>query len=150
MAVLTLDVAVAEFAKQIDLAVQLVMERLALDLWNKITLRTPVDTGRARASWQLSIGAPSLVVSPSLGPYTGKNSKLNTPPGEPAAPFPTDVEITGDDIVFICNSLPYIEALEDGHSQQAIAGMVQVSLAEVMAEIELLLEGIKEQAQAQA
>ena len=33
--------------------------------------------------------------------------------------------------IWISNNLPYITALEDGHSKQAPAGMVALSLAEV-------------------
>ena len=42
----------------------------------------------------------------------------------------------GDDI-WISNNLPYIEALEEGHSQQAPHGMVALSLAEAEQGLEL-------------
>lgn len=145
MAVVSLDIGIMEFAKTLDIAVPIVCEKITLDLWEKITMKTPVDTGRARASWQLATGAPSAYVPPSQGTPSGKHKNDAKPPGEPAAAFPSDVAITGDDIIFITSSLPYIEALEGGHSKQAIAGMVEVAIAEVQAEIQLTLEAVKAQ-----
>lgn len=140
MPVLILDASIQKFAKAIDLDIARVVERIALDLWNKITLRTPVDTGAARRSWQLGVGQPNTFVPSESGKGTGANKDKSSPPSEPSPDFPSDVEITGKDTVYITSSLGYIEALEEGHSKQAPAGMVQISIAEVQAEIELILE----------
>ena len=43
------------------------------------------------------------------------------------------------------NNLPYIEALENGHSQQAPLGMAAVTLAEVAAEIDAILEAVAQE-----
>lgn len=143
MAVLILDAPIKAFAKAIDLSIKIVVERITLDLWNKITLRTPVDTGRARQSWQLGIGAPNTNVPPPLGEGKGLHSKDSSPPTSPAALFPGG-EIDGKQTVFITSSLAYIGILEEGHSMQAPAGMVQLSIAEVQAELELLLAGMQQ------
>ena len=39
------------------------IRRIAIEIYTRITLKTPVDTGRARASWNLSRGKPDLSVA---------------------------------------------------------------------------------------
>lgn len=91
---------------------------LALTLINKVSLRTPVDTGRARANWFLAEGAPRI-----------ETTESTTPEDHNA------VSLTGRSVIFITNSLPYIVPLEYGHSKQAPYGMLRIAIAEVMAEI---------------
>lgn len=107
------------FAKKLDIKKSTVVKKVVLDLWTGITRRTPVDTGRARANWFVTQGAPTDRVDLHEGAKTGGV----------AAPDQPDVgEITGDEPVFIINNLPYIEALENGHSKQAPAGMVKLAI----------------------
>jgi len=114
------------FANQLNIALPLVVQKVAIDLWTSITMRTPVDTGRARANWFLTQGAPST----QLDEYKGAKT------GEVAPPTPPDVStITGDEPVYIVNNLPYIEALENGHSKQAPAGMVALAIQAEEAQI---------------
>lgn len=144
MAVLTLDVAVKKFAEKINLGIAAVVERLALDIFNRITERTPVDTGRARQSWQVTIGEVGTFVPPSLGKGTGANKGKDTPPQNPVAVFPTDINIDGKQPVFITSALVYMEKLENGSSTQAPAGMVRLAIAEVEAEIEAILADLND------
>jgi hypothetical protein len=114
-----------KFAKALNLNLRTVVQRVALDAYTRITLRTPVDTGRARSSWQLSVKNPSGAVPP---------------PGTYAAPGPPDVSgITGEEEVWIASNLDYILPLEQGHSGQAPSGMVMITAAEISAEIEQYL-----------
>lgn len=91
---------------------------LALTLANKITLGTPVDTGRARANWFMAEGAPRI-----------ETTEATTPQNHAGVP------LTGKTVIYITNSLPYIVPLEYGHSKQAPYGMVRRSIAEVMARV---------------
>lgn len=52
------------FAKKLGLTRKRVYQRTALEIWNGVTTRTPVDTGRARSSWNLSHGIPSSETPP--------------------------------------------------------------------------------------
>lgn len=140
--ILSLDVAVKSFADKIGLSVELVCQRLAEDIWNRITLRTPVDTGRARSSWIMSLGEPKAFMAQPKQPSTGKYSQQSTPPPDPAAPFPTDVDIDGTQPIYITSAVLYIEYLEGGSSQQAPNGMVALTLIEVQAEMQKTLEEI--------
>lgn len=89
---------------------------VALTLHRKVSEKTPVKTGRARANWFLAEGAPRIETTTSVTP--------ETPP-----------PLKGESVIFLTNSLPYIVPLEYGHSQQAPFGMVRVSIAEVQASL---------------
>ena len=82
-----------------------------------MTFNTPVDTGRARASWTIAVNQANRHVMPE-GRY-------------PAMPNPGFLDVRPGDSVVISNNLPYITALENGHSRQAPFGMVAVSIQEV-------------------
>lgn len=107
-----------------------IVKKIAFDIWRKLILKTPVDTGRARAGWGLSIGQPVVTVS----------AKSEYPKGStaPEPPLPDMGGINGKQTVWILNAVEYIERLEDGHSDQAPAGMVRLSLMEMELEIEFL------------
>ncbi len=114
------------FAKKLDVDLSTVRRKVTLDLTKKITLRTPVLTGRLRSSWAVSDGAPSAYVAPE---------------GTNAAPR---IEATFSDPAqasYIVNNLPYATRIEfGGHSKQAPSGMVRISLAEIDAEIRSTME----------
>lgn len=73
--------------------------------------------GHARANWSYSVGSPTLVEYDSIDGNTweGENiSKIRI-----MQDLPQDL---GGKVHYIQNSVPYIEALEDGHSQQTGGG----------------------------
>jgi hypothetical protein len=100
---------------------------LGLQIFKGIVLKTPVDTGRARANWMISEGAPVIAEAANAKPGAAAGSI-------PAATPPSVSAFKGGSAIFITNSLPYIVPLEYGHSKQAPAGMVRVTLAEVGAQ----------------
>lgn len=135
------NVDLAAFAKQLGVSRAKVYRRTALELWNGITKRTPVDTGRARSSWNLAIGAPNPTVPAEMGIPTGKHKEKTTPPIQPKAGMPDMSKVDGEDVIYITSNLPYIEPLENGHSKQAPIGMVQITITEVVQRIQLLMGG---------
>ncbi len=134
------DVDLTRFAKRIDVNLGRVVKRTAFRLFDKIVRRTPVDTGRARASWDMSVGSPGGHVqleiprdrklSPSQATSTAMSHRLS------------DYGIERLEPIYIYNNVEYIGKLEYGHSRQAPHGMVQVSLAEVETEMNQILSGI--------
>ena len=102
------------------------MRRVALDIDSALVLTTPVDTGRARSNWQVSIGKSALgavdtPVSPSesIGNAKSELSKLRD----------------SDSSVHITNNLPYIQRLNEGWSPQQPAGFVDQAIATVVGSI---------------
>lgn len=107
------------FAEKLKILPSIVQKKVTIDLWSSITRRTPVDTGRARANWFVSEGAPTDQVDLHEGAAPGS---------VPEPELPDVSQLTGLNSVFIVNNLPYIQALEDGHSKQAPNGMVRLAV----------------------
>jgi hypothetical protein len=124
---MSFDVDLAEFAKKIGLAPKLIVQRITLDLFGRITKRTPVDTGRARASWDIKEGSPSSFTPPA-GASKGTADVTAAIGG-----------LDGEKVVFITSTLDYMQYLEKGSSKQAPSGMVLLSIAEIEIEIEYLM-----------
>lgn len=95
--------------------------KVAIDALQRITIRTPVDTGFARGNWQVTIGASNDSV---LEQQRGLDDVIAAARAQLAAlpPYAT---------IFIFNNADYIRFLEQGSSAQAPQGMVAVTLAEV-------------------
>lgn len=111
---------------------------LTLIALERIIDRTPVDTGRARGNWQTTTITPAKGVidkqwkarrkdDDARRGVNGANAKARAMKMGNAAiatlrPF---------SISHITNNLPYIEALENGHSKRAPQGMLAVTFAEL-------------------
>lgn len=92
-----------------------------IDLFSGTIKDTPVDTGRARGNWVTSVD------NPAQGEIDRDDKAGSAAIAEVVAKTP---EGAGQE-TFLSNSLPYIEKLEYGHSQQAPSGMVRRNLARV-------------------
>jgi len=119
----TWSIDLTKWAEKAKGNMKVVIQKVALDAFCRVILRTPVDTGRARANWGVAIGT-AAVTSPNVA-YVDKEG--TTAIGAAAAKV-FDWNAQGS--IFLCNNLPYIGALEYGHSKQAPGGMVRVTMAE--------------------
>lgn len=91
---------------------------ISLQLLNEIVSRSPVDKGRFRANNQVSIGSPEY----SATDATDKNGSATLQQGSAVI-----AQGKPYSVIYIQNNLPYAEPLENGHSQQAPAGIYAVS-----------------------
>lgn len=102
------------------------VRRVALAVDSTVVLATPVDTGRARANWQVNIGSPAAGTRDAYA--TGSQGSTASANAREALAQGRD-EISryrpGDDSINITNNLPYIGRLNDGHSAQAPSGFVE-------------------------
>jgi hypothetical protein len=98
------------------------LRALALETYTRITLRTPVRTGRARGNWHITINQTSDRILDRV-------AKGGPPPGELGKLNPSTVQKFPD--IYIQNALPYIGELENGSSKQMPQGMVAVTLTEM-------------------
>ena len=145
------------FLDRIPVRVSLAQRKIALDLLAGVVRRTPVDTGRARGNWQLSIGHPAKGVLDRKMTKRNKTIKEEQAKLKKLPPF---------GVVWLSNNLPYIEALEfgkfvpknpgpskdsrkkrkgktwvkGGYSVQAPKGMVRVTLAQIASELQETLD----------
>lgn len=115
-----------DLSKQIEKAkgkTELAVKKTMIELFNRVIQKSPVDTGRFRANWNCSIGSPNLSTSESTDPSGSVASAR-------ASATVVSYTLNGQS-VFLTNSLPYAERLENGWSKQAPNGMVRLSVVEV-------------------
>jgi hypothetical protein len=102
-----------------------VVRKTALAIDQALVFATPVDTGRARSNWQVTIN------SPAEGEVTNyPKSKDAASAAFASGSFAVQAAIKATQnfaggSIFITNNLPYITPLNEGHSQQAPEGFVQ-------------------------
>lgn len=113
----------AEFARrirargrQVEEGASRVVRQTAVAVSQAVISSTPVDTGRARANWVASLGAPFATPTEDTDPSGAGRISVNNTTISARRP--------GQD-VYISNNLPYIGRLNEGHSAQAPAGFVE-------------------------
>ena len=121
MATEQFSVQVGDWCRKAGSNAEKVVRKVALELFARVILRTPVDTGRARGNWFPSIGSPNQSVDTHVDP-TGSGST-----GRAGA---TVQSAKLGDVIYLTNNLPYIRRLEYGYSRQAPSGMVRLTVAE--------------------
>ena len=97
------------------------IRKIALDVFSRVIMRSPVDTGRFRGNWQVEIGAVpfgALDLHDKVGRATINKVTAAT------------LNLKAGQTIFLVNNLPYARRLEYGWSQQAPAGMVRVTVEE--------------------
>ena len=120
-----------EYARKKQIEIKEVRKAYAFALYSSIVKKTPVDTGRARGNWNVSVGSEDTSTSETTQQKYKSKESIPTP--------------NGDESIFISNNLDYIEKLEyggypnppkggkgktvNGFSKQAPNGMVGVTLA---------------------
>jgi hypothetical protein len=98
-----------------------VLRKVALDMFSRVVIKTAVDEGRARGSWQCAVGSVPA----------GQVNYLDKTGSETIARInaATATAKVGD-VVYLVSNLVYIWPLEMGHSKQAPNGMVRLTLLE--------------------
>lgn len=95
-----------------------VARKITFDVFRRVVLRSPTDTGRFRANWNVSHGAPNYTTSGSTEQGRGLTEAAKA------------LTLPVGGVTFISNGLPYAARLEHGWSKQAPAGMIKVAVAE--------------------
>jgi len=124
-------------ATHVDGSIEKVIRKACIDLYRRIATRTPVDTGRAKASWGLATYHANDMQSDPEGYSFNEVAQIIE---SNVSGFEFSVH---DDMVIIYNNLEYIEGLENGTSKQAPSGMVSISLSEFTAFFNKQLQGIE-------
>jgi len=94
------------------------IRKATIELFSAVIKGTPVDTGRARANWQCTIGSP----------HTEEVQKTDKEGSSSIADVKATVPSKSGQVVWLANNVPYIQKLEYGSSQQAPAGMVRINI----------------------
>lgn len=115
----TLDI--DRFVKKAKGNLNLVVRKVALDLFRRVIMKSPVDTGRFKGNWQVAIGSiPGGTLRVDDKDGTATISRVTA----------TTLGLKAGDVITLVNNLPYARPLEYGHSKQAPAGMVRLSAME--------------------
>ena len=158
---------ISGFVKKSKLAPNVVLRKIAIDLFSNVIKRTPVDTGMLRANWQVGLGsAPEGTVA--FSDKSGSRAIQQVAAKAAQARWGTSI--------FLVNNLPYALVVEfggypdpvkrgtyvaagktrygitgpgwvkrssGGYSNQAPAGMVRVSLQEMKAYMDRIITQTK-------
>lgn len=115
-----------------------IVRKCALALDAALVMATPVDTGRARSNWQVSLDTP---VTGTVEPYSpGKDGSTSGPNAQAAidqgkATIGSYKGGGANSSINITNNLAYIGKLNEGHSAQAPAGFVEKAVMVAIAAI---------------
>jgi hypothetical protein len=125
----------------------MIMKLAALNLFRQVILKTPVDNGRARSNWQTTIGDFAKgVVDETKSTEQQITDMANTV-----------YNARMKQGLFLTNNLPYIQKLEyggypnpaktgdklvNGFSKQAPAGMVRISMEQIMKDLSEIVEDV--------
>lgn len=146
-----------QLAAKANKRIEDVVRLSTIEVFKRVILRTPVDTGRARGNWVSSYQQPKTTFSNQAKDLSGEFT-IRGMRGDVMA-YPVG------GIMFLCNSLPYIMALEyglypdppirgskkrgesgytihtvGGYSMQAPSGMVRVTVIEFDAAVRKLIQ----------
>jgi hypothetical protein len=137
-------VSLGEFARRIRLrgrqseeGINRIVREVALVADREVVMQTPVDTGRARSNWLLSLGGPSgaeiaAYAEGKKGSTSGANSRAAMEQAKTAV-----AARQPEQDIYISNNLPYIGLLNDGSSAQAPAGFVQAAVKRAASAVRL-------------
>jgi hypothetical protein len=145
------------FCDKYKIGMKTVVRKIAFEAFKRIILRTPVDTGRARANWGVMAAKPRMTVLIMANDKSGADT-LNKAKDEVFS-------WSGDGSIFMTNNLPYIGVLEyggfpnppkvgsrvkgkkfgsiksvGGYSYQAPKGMVRVTMVEMENFVKAMIE----------
>lgn len=122
---MSFDSDIKKFIKKTGLKADDVVRKIAFDVYGGIVRKTPVDTGRAKGNWQISVGSPATDAIDRTD--TTKLGSANQAQFSDAQSAVNGYKGRGD--IIIRNNVEYIVGLEYGTSKQAPAGMVRVTVA---------------------
>jgi allantoicase len=124
---LKLNKQVLDTNEKIEDAIQVI----AMDSLRGVVQKSPVDTGRFRGNWIVSVDSPNLTETQQ----TDVNGSATINKGM-AAIEAFDIN---NSRIYIQNNLPYGNRLENGWSKQAPNGMVALTLSEMSAKYREIL-----------
>lgn len=128
-----------KFVERTNADIKVVVRKIAFEAFKRIILRTPVDTGRARANWSVTISVPNTAFITEGADKSGASAMQQAQE--------TTEKFNCEGSIFMTNNLPYIIPLEyggfpsppkngsktaGGFSIQAPRGMVRITMEEMI------------------
>lgn len=121
-------------ARRVEQGADALVRKVAMAADQAVVMGTPVDTGRARSNWIVSLGVPATGIIDAYAPGESRsteaaNTQAALDHGEAVISRYTGGEGTS---IHITNNLPYIQRLNDGYSAQAPANFVEQGVQEAV------------------
>jgi hypothetical protein len=120
-----------------------IARKVALELYTKVVVKSPVDSGRLRGNWNVGINAINSAE------YEADVSKLGAMPSGSGMVRSMSALSTFKigDVIYITNNMPYVYKLEyglynagpktlGGYSTQAPQGFVRITYKEIVNDLE--------------
>ena len=112
---------IAAFVEKANGNIDLVVRKIALDMFKSVIVKSPVDTGRFKGNWQVNIGSvPAGTVAIDDKAGTATIAKVTA----------ATMNLKAGQVIYLVNNLAYARRLEYGHSKQAPNGMVRLTIAQ--------------------
>lgn len=129
---------ISKWVEKAGARADLVVRKVGIDMFTKVIMKSPVDTGRFRGNWQTGIGSiPSGVLEAADKAGGSTISRMTgTVQGAKAG-----------DVIYLSNNVPYALKLEYGHSKQAPSGVVRVTVEEFQAAVNRAASAAKQEIQ---
>lgn len=125
-----IDLDVRKIASMLMIDVWAVERKIAFDLLRSVADRTPIATGRARASWGIGVNTcPNFDVGDGAGrmnPSAASAKAMSNIKGVTKKP-PSFVLPP----IEVANYVDYVQYLDKGSSKQAPQGIVDLAIADV-------------------
>lgn len=109
-----------KFAEKCNRSLDDTCRAVAIKWFSSTVMSTPVDTGRLRGNWQITLDSPAQ----------GVTNLLDTSGAQVVANISQQVGGVGK-VNYLVNNLPYAESIEYGHSKQATQGMVRINFIRI-------------------
>lgn len=103
---------------------------IGLEVFTRVVMRSPVDTGRFRGNWMMEVDAIPTGVTYQGGPE-GQGAANTAPATQHALEQLQKLRrYRLGSTVYVSNSLPYAPRLEEGYSAQAPLGIMRATAEE--------------------
>lgn len=122
------SIPIDKLAEKAKVETETIVRKITFDIFRGVVLKSPVLTGRFRANWNVSLGAPNYETSEATG-QARTDGEVRKALGFKAG-----------GTTYLTNGLPYARRLEYGYSQQAPAGMVRLTVADYLRNLERALK----------
>lgn len=121
MSIGSFELNIQQFVDKAKGNIDLVLRKISLDMFSRVIMKSPVDTGRFRANWQVTINSILSGTISAVDKSGGATlSRVSA----------TTLGMKAGDTITLVNNLSYARGLEYGRSKQAPNGMVRITLQE--------------------
>lgn len=137
-----------KFAEKTERSVEFVIKSAAFQLFREVVKGTPVDTGHARANWNIAVNTVDRTVSEKVQETKSKLSALGVATKASNASLASAIAMKKLDtvsgfklgnVIIIANSVSYIRYLEEGTPHMRPFKMVANAMESVALQMRQLL-----------